>query len=128
MSKQVLLWGFISGILATIASAIWDKVYFFAMQTDFSKVINPFSIAGASILGCLLAVVLYTILQKLLNGKHEVVFNFSISILTIASLIAPLSISLPLDIEFPEIFPALALPMHFFPAMALFTLKPLFKV
>jgi len=33
-----------------------------------------------------------------------------------------------LDVKTPELFPGLAVPMVFFPAMAWYTLKPLFAV
>jgi hypothetical protein len=35
--------------------------------------------------------------------------------------------SLPLDIEYPELFPGLVVPMHFFPAYAFLTIYPFFK-
>jgi hypothetical protein len=35
--------------------------------------------------------------------------------------------SLPLDIDFPEMFPGLAIPLHFIPAMIFFGLDPFFK-
>jgi len=34
--------------------------------------------------------------------------------------------SLPLDIEYPEMFPGLAITMHFFPAIIFFGLYPFF--
>ncbi len=38
----------------------------------------------------------------------------------------PISVTLPLSIQFPELFPGLAVPMIFFPALAWYTVKPLF--
>jgi hypothetical protein len=32
-----------------------------------------------------------------------------------------------LDVEFPEMFPGLVIPMHFFPALAFFAIDPFFK-
>jgi hypothetical protein len=40
----------------------------------------------------------------------------------------PISVSLPLEIKNPELFPGLAVPMIFFPALAWYTVKPLFKI
>jgi hypothetical protein len=42
------------------------------------------------------------------------------------SLAGAFGAKLPLDIEAPELFPGLVVPMHFFPALGWFTLKPLF--
>ena len=52
--------------------------------------------------------------------------NFVFAILTFASILGPFATKLPLDVEMPELFPGLTVPMHFFPALAWFTLKPLF--
>src|SRR5215212_10280747 len=49
-----------------------------------------------------------------------------IAISLFASILAPFAMKLPFDIETPELFPGLIVPMHFFPALAWFTLKPLF--
>ena len=64
--------------------------------------------------------------QHDLEEKGEIVFNFVFSIVSFACVIIPISITLPLDIQFPELFPGLAVPMAFFPAMAWYTVKPLF--
>jgi hypothetical protein len=56
-----------------------------------------------------------------------VIFNFVFSIASFAMVIVPISISLPLDVLFPELFPGLAVPMLFFPALAWYTIVPLFS-
>ena len=53
--------------------------------------------------------------------------NLVIAVLSFASIISPISMSLPLDIESPELFPGLVVPMHFFPALAFFAISPFFK-
>ena len=65
--------------------------------------------------------------KKWLKEKGEVAFNFFFSISSFACVIIPISITLPLTIPYPELFPGLAVPMVFFPAMAWFTVNPLFK-
>ncbi len=127
MRRNIFLWGLTSGVMAAIASLVWNEVYIFAFQISFPAIINIVSIAATCLVTSLAAVVGYSVLQRLLPQHAETTFNFSVSVLTIASLVLPLSFRLPLDIDFPEMFPALALPMHFFPALALFTLKPLFN-
>ncbi|MFK8036959.1 MAG: hypothetical protein AB8B74_01615 [Crocinitomicaceae bacterium] len=53
--------------------------------------------------------------------------NILIAILTFASIIGPITMTLPLELDFPELFPGLAVPMHFFPAMIFFGLSPFFE-
>jgi hypothetical protein len=38
----------------------------------------------------------------------------------------PISVSLPLDIKSPELFPGLAVPLVFFPCLSWHTVNPLF--
>jgi hypothetical protein len=80
----------------------------------------------ASLSGGVLAAVGYWAADKLLKAKGEIVFNLVFSILSFATLLAPFAAKLPLDIEAPELFPGMVIPMHFFPALAWFTLKPIF--
>ncbi len=127
MQRHIFFWGLLSGVMATVASLIWNEVYYFAFQISFPSIIHFISISAASIASCLVAVTGYTLLQRFLPKYGDIIFNFILSIITIASLVMPLSFRLPLDVSFPEMFPALTLPMHFFPAMALFTLQPLFR-
>lgn len=126
MFKRAFLLGLVSGLLAGVASLIYTKVYFSTNQVDFSSAASTVSILAASVLGGVLAGLGYWLLYKLLKGKGEIIFNFVFVILSFASILTPLAAKVPLDIEFPELFPGLAVPMHFFPALAWFTLKPLF--
>ncbi|WP_276484872.1 hypothetical protein [Paraflavitalea pollutisoli] len=126
MFKRALLLGLVSGILAGVASLIYTKVYFGTNEADFSKVASTVSVLAASTLGGVLAGLGYWLLYKLLKGKGEIIFNLVFVILSFASILTPLAVRLPLEVEFPELFPGLAVPMHFFPALAWFTLKPLF--
>jgi hypothetical protein len=75
---------------------------------------------------CLLVGILFWVAIKLLQKTGEIVFNFIFSILSFAAVIIPISLTLPLDIQFPELFPGLAVPMVFFPAVAWYTIRPLF--
>lgn len=54
--------------------------------------------------------------------------NVVIAILSFASIIGPIGMSLPLSIEYPELFPGLVVPMHFFPALAFMAIYPLFSI
>ena len=126
MFKKIFLHGIIASVLASIAAIIYNRIYFFATEADFSKVLNSATIIALNVIICLLAAFMYWALTELLKKKGEIVFNFVFSIVSFACVIIPISITLPLDIQFPELFPGLAVPMAFFPAMAWYTVKPLF--
>ena len=126
MFKRSFLLGIVSGLLAGIASLVYANVYRSSLGVEFTKVAAVASIVAASVLGGVLAAIGYWLADKFLKNKAEIVFNLVFVILTFASLLGPLGVRLPLDIEAPELFPGFAIPMHFFPALAWFTLKPLF--
>jgi len=125
--KKLLWYGILSGVLSGIAGIIYFEIYQFLMMTSFDSVVNWGSIACASIIGCLLMTVGYWILIKL-DREHFVGWlNVLIAILSFVSIIGAMTTSLPLDIEFPELFPGLVAPMHFFPAITFFGIYPFFK-
>jgi hypothetical protein len=53
--------------------------------------------------------------------------NLLICFFSFASIIGVLGMQLPLNIESPEMFPGLAIPMHFFPALFFFAVYPYFR-
>lgn len=126
MFKKIFFHSLIAGILASVAGIIYNRIYFFATEADFSRVLNTGSIIGLNIMVCLVAGMLYWVLVKSLKKKGEVVFSFLFSIISFACVMIPISITLPLKVQFPELFPGLAVPMVFFPAIAWYTVKPLF--
>ena len=126
MFKRIFYWGLATAALSTVACLIYNRIYQFAFEVDYSKLINAGSLVSINLLGCLLAAGGYGLITRWLPSKGEIVFNFAFTILSFGSIILPISISLPLDIQFPELFPGLTVPMHFFPAMAWYTLRPLF--
>jgi len=127
MSKKIFLHGLIAGLLSAIASIIYYRIHYFAFEIDFSKLVNVIGLVGINLLGCLLAAIGYWLFKNWFGNKGEIIFNLSFSILSFASIIIPIAVKLPLDIQNPELFPGLTVPMHFFPALAWFTIKPLFK-
>ena len=128
MYKKIFLHAILASVLAAIAAIIYNRIYFYATEVDFSKVLNYVRIIGLSIIICMLASFLYYGLIRWFKDKGEIIFNFLFSIISFACVMVPISLSLPLDVKFPELFPGLAVPMVFFPALAWFTVKPLFKV
>lgn len=126
MFKKLIFLGASAGVTAALASFIYARVYKNSLGADFSAIINPPGIIISSLLGALLASIAYYFLDRWLGRNGEIIFNFLFVILTFASLLGPFATKLPLEIEMPELFPGLAVPMHFFPALAWFTLRPLF--
>ena len=126
MFKKALLLGIVSGLLAGIVAVIYARVYFTINEADFSKVASNVRILASSLFGGVLAAIGYGLLDRWLKDKGEIVFNFLFTILSFASLLAPIAMRLPRTIDTPELFPGMVIPMHFFPALAWFTLKPLF--
>ena len=125
--KKTFIHGITAGILSAVAGCIYFNIYQTTLGTSFDKVVNLGSIAGASVFGCMLMSIGYFLLEKFNKANLKAWLNIVIAVLSFASIISPISMSLPLDIEFPELFPGLVVPMHFFPALAFFAIAPFFQ-
>lgn len=125
--KKLLIHGLVSGILAGIAGIIYLNIYNEAFGVDYSQIINIGAIIGSSLIGCMLMTLGYAALLKFdkqnLGGWLNIVF----AVLSFVSIIGPIGMSLPLEVDFPELFPGLVVPMHFFPVLAFLTVEPFFK-
>jgi len=126
MFKKSLSLGVLAGLLAGMASLIYQKVYASSLGEDFSTFVRPLGIIAISLFVGIVAAILYWLFTKWFKNRGEIIFNFVFVILSFASILAPFAMKLPFDIETPELFPGMIVPMHFFPALAWFTLKPLF--
>jgi hypothetical protein len=126
MFKRALYLGILSGLLAGIAGLAYARLYYTANEADFSKVASAVKIIASSLFGGVLAAIGYTLLVRALKTRGEIVFNLLFTILSFASLLLPIAYKLPLTIETPELFPGMVIPMHFFPALGWYTLKPIF--
>ena len=125
--KINLIHGIVAGILSAIASVVYLNIYQNLNFVDFSSILNTGSIIGASLFGCMLMASGYMLLTKLDKPKLKGALNSIIAILSILSIFSPLLMDLPLELDFPELFPALSIPMHLFPAMIFFGLEPFFN-
>jgi len=128
MFKKSLFLGISSGVLAGIASIIFEQIYLKAFYLDFSPIAGPVSLMSACIFGCVLAAIGYWAFTSWLKNKGEILFNLLFTILSFASILGPIATTLPLDLDadLTLMFPGFAITMHFFPALAWFTLKPIF--
>jgi drug/metabolite transporter (DMT)-like permease len=126
MFNKSLLLGIVSGLLAGIAGIVYARVYYKINEADFSRVVSAIRILSASLSGGVLAAMGYTLLDRLLKTRGEIVFNFLFTLLSFASLLLPIAYKLPVSLDTPDLFPGMVIPMHFFPALSWYTLKPLF--
>jgi hypothetical protein len=126
MFKKRFYQGIAAGALASVAALLYNRIYFFALEANFSKLVNPGSLIAANVLACMLAALGYVLLEKWAKNRAEVMFNILFSVASFGSILLPFAAKLPLDIQNPELFPGLTVPMHFFPALAWHTLAPLF--
>ena len=125
--KKFLYHGLLSGILASLAGVVYFYLYKEFFLVDFDSLVNVGSIVGSSILGCILMAVGYMLLHKFNKENLTGALNILIVVLSFLSIISVMSMSLPLEIEFPELFPGLVIPMHFFPALAFTSIYPFFS-
>lgn len=112
--------------MAAIAANIYNQIYFFATQVDFSAVVNTVSLISINIFVSLVAGLLYMISTSLFKKRGVIIFNFIYSMGSFACVMIPIAFTLPLSQEFPELFPGLTVPMVFFPVIAWMTIEPLF--
>ena len=126
MVKKIYFLGLSSGVLAAIASVVYARIYNSSLGSDFSKIVALPGILASCEIGGILAATGYWLFTKFMQGKGEIVFSFLFVLLSFVSIMGPFAATLPVDIKNPELFPGLTVPMHFFPALAWFVLKPLF--
>src|ERR1700722_4492113 len=118
MFRKSLTLGIVSGLLAGIAGIVYARLYYMINESDFSKVASAVRIVAASVFGGVLAAIGYTLFDKWLSNRGEIVVNLCFTLISFVSLLAPIAVTLPRTIETPELFPGLVIPMHFFPALA----------
>jgi hypothetical protein len=126
MFRKIFLQALLSGTLAALAAVTYNRIYFFATEADFSKVLSVAKLIAGCLLINMMAALFHYGLIRAFKKRGELVFNFLFSIISFAAVMIPISVSLPLDVHFPELFPGLAVPLVFFPALAWYTVNPLF--
>jgi hypothetical protein len=125
MFKKIFFLSLTAGILSGLSSYVYEQIFFMAKEEDFSKVLNTGDFVGLNLLACAVAGFGYWAFTRWVKNG-EIYFNVTFFVLSFASVIIPITIQLPLEIKDPAIFPGLAVPMHFFPALAWFTVRPIF--
>ncbi len=126
--KKISIHVLISALLAIVASLIYNLIYSSAFELNFGSVLTIGGIIGSTLIGCTLMGMGYYVGYKWKGEKSIPWINILISVLSFASIVGVLGIQLPLTMESPEMFPGLAIPMHFFPALSFFAISPFFKI
>lgn len=124
--SRTFILAILSSVIAITMSMVYNKLYFDALGADFSTIVTPIGIVAACLIGGLLLAWGNYLALRLFKSKGQIIFNLTAGVLSFASLIGVFATTLPLEIDFPEMFPGLVSPMHFFPVMAHLALIPLF--
>jgi len=122
--KSTLVHSALAGGAAAGAALLYSRLYAFALDVDFSLVTGTAILIVANMLACLMASLAYYRLQQR-GARVEVWFNLLFTVITFASLLGPLMAELPPQVEAPELFLGLAIPLHLFPQLFWLTVKPL---
>jgi hypothetical protein len=125
--KQGLMHGLLSAVISSLVAIIYNEIYSQAFIVDFSTVLNVGGIIFSSTLGCLLMAVSYLIFTRKWGIKAAGFMNIVFIAISFISILGIFGFNLPLDIESPELFPGLAIPMHFFPALGFLAFTPFFS-
>lgn len=124
--KKIIAHCLLSGILAAIASIIYNKVYSETFLVDFTKIVNTPAIIGTCLFVTAFASIAYHFFSRWVKYNAIVWFNSIFIILSFVAFLGPFSTKLPLDIKSPELFVGLTIPMHLFPALFWIVSKPMY--
>jgi hypothetical protein len=124
--QKYLIQAMVSAVLSSIACLLYNSIYSNAFDVNFSAVLNITGIIGSSLFGCLLMGFAYYLGTRWKGEKLIGWINILIAVLSFASIVGVLGFQLPVSMDSPELFPGLAIPMHFFPALSFFSVAPFF--
>ncbi len=114
-------------ILAGICGVIYNLFYCRIWGCDFSEIVHPLGIFSAYLFLSIALCGIYFIFGKWQGKQVFKWINLSFSLVFFMGVFLIFMIRLPLDIEHPELFPALAIPLELFPVIAFYTLIPFFN-
>jgi hypothetical protein len=128
MFKKHLFHGIAAGILSGLTCFVYYNVLKDEFMYDFSKIISTINLFGACLFGTVLASLGHFLSLKLIPKYGEIIFNLLFALVIFASLISPMTFTLPLDFDeyLTVIFPTYAMTMHFFPFVIWYAIKSIF--
>lgn len=125
--KAGLMHGLLSTAVASITAIVYNALYTKAFLIDFSAVLNVGGIVISSTIGCMLMAVGCIVCTGRWGSRWSGILNVGYVVLSFLSILGLFTFHLPLEIESPELFPGLAIPMHFFPALSFMAFAPFFS-
>ncbi len=127
MFKRYFFNGLAAGVLSGLAAFLYYRIYVISLEVSYARIVSPPGILSASLFAGMLIALFCFGVDRLFKKETPVLSGLLLIAGTFLSIIIPFMISLPLIVDRPELFPGLVVPMHLFPALAWFALKPLFK-
>jgi hypothetical protein len=118
-----------SGLLAGVVSYFYGDMIQTQLLEDYSKEVPTKAIFISCLIGTILATLGHWLFTKFIPKFGELIFGILFAGLTTASLIGVLGFVFKGETteEHQYIFYSFAMPMHFFPFLAWYSLKPLFE-
>lgn len=127
MFKRYFFTGLAAGILSGLAAFFYSRIYLAALEVSYGSIVSPASIFSASLFAGMLIALFSFCMDRLFKKEMEALTSLLLAGGTLVSIIIPFMISLPLDVDRPELFPGLVVPMQLFPVLAWFAFKPFFS-
>jgi hypothetical protein len=135
MFKKYFFLGLTTGVVSSAGSIAYSSFYNQNLF-DFSLVVGPVMILATCMFVSVAASVVSWLFDKVLKSWGEFFFNSIFAVVSMASVLLPMNFEIPpvlleklqaANFEGVEMFfPIFAIPMHFFPVLSWFALKPLF--
>ena len=128
MKTSVISFAIVSGLLSGVITLLYAKVYQEALIVNYSEVISTASIFISCIVGSILATAGYITLVKVIPKYGEIIFGFLFAMICFVSIAGVFAVQLPDsdDETFYFLIYGFAIPMHFFPFITWYVLKPIF--
>jgi len=124
---RMLLFSAIASVMAVAFSLTYQWIYSEALLVDFSRIVSVPAVIGAIVFGTTFIFTAHLFLTNYLGRNAEKWLNVLLMIITFLSILPAFAATLPLETEKPALFPGMVVPMHFFPAMAFWSLLPFYR-
>lgn len=118
----------LSGLLSGLAAYLYGMVFQEALLVDYSAVVPTAAMFISSLIGTVLATAGFAGLMRITPKYGEIIFGFLFALVSFMSIAGVFAAQLPDsdDESFYYLIYGYAIPMHFFPYLAWYTLKPIF--
>lgn len=118
----------LSGLLSGLAAYLYSMVFQEALLVDYSAVVPTAAMFISSLIGTVLATAGFAGLMRITPKFGEIIFGFLFALISFMSIAGVFAAQLPDndDESFYYLIYGYAIPMHFFPYVAWYTLKPIF--